>query len=80
MALLADGSPQGMTPRNENRMMSADKVARKMAYGLRVRKNEMILTPIGKLTKLFDFVLPRFVELVEYYMMAKEPDSPMKKK
>jgi short-subunit dehydrogenase len=80
VALLADGSPQGMTPRNENRMMSAERVARRMAYGLRFRKNEMILTPIGKMTKFFDFVLPRFVELVEYNMMAKEPESPIKKK
>lgn len=80
VALLADGSPQGMTPRDENKMMSAEKVARRMAYGLRLRKNEMILTPMGKMTKFFNFVLPKFVEWVEYKMMAKEPESPIKKK
>jgi short-subunit dehydrogenase len=79
VALLADGSPQGMTPRDENKMMSAEKVARRMAFGLRYRKNEMILTPIGKMTKFFNFVLPKFVERVEYYMMAKEPESPIKR-
>lgn len=79
VALLADGSPQGMTPRNEDKMMSAEKVARRMAFGLRYRKNEMILTPIGKMTKFFNFVLPKFVERVEYYMMAKEPESPIKR-
>lgn len=79
VALLADGSPQGMTPRNENKMMTAEKVARRMAYGLRHRKNEMILTPIGKMTKFFNFVLPKFVEWVEYTMMAKEPESPIKR-
>ena len=80
VALLADGSPQGMTPRNEEKMMSAEKVAKRMAYGLRLRKNEMILTPMGKMTKFFNFALPKFVEWVEYKMMAKEPESPIRKK
>lgn len=80
VALLADGSPQGMTPRNEDKMMSAEKVAKRMAYGLRLRKNEMILTPMGKMTKFFNFALPKFVEWVEYKMMAKESESPIRKK
>lgn len=79
VALLADGSPQGMTPRNEEKMMTAERVAQRMAYGLRVRKNEMLLTPVGKITKFFTFALPKFVEWVEYNMMAKEPESPIKR-
>lgn len=80
MALLADGSPQGMTPRNEDKMMTAERVAQRLAYGLKHRKNEMLLTPVGKITKFFTFALPRFVEWCEYKMMAKEPESPIKKK
>lgn len=80
VALLADGSLQGTTPRNESKMMSAEAVAQRMAYGLRKRKKEMILTPVGKLTKLFNFIMPGFVEWAEYRMMANEPDSPIKKK
>ena len=80
MALLADGSPQGMTPRNEDKMMTAERVAQRMAYGLKHRKNEMLLTPIGKITKFFTFALPKFSEWCEYKMMAKEPESPIKKK
>ncbi len=80
VALLADGSPQGMTPRNEDKMMSAEKVAKKLARGLKSRKKEMVLTPTGKMTKFFDFYFPHFVEWAEYRMMAKEPDSPIKKK
>ena len=79
VALLADGSPQGMTPRNEENMMTAERVAHRMAYGLRLRKNEMLLTPVGKITKFFTFALPRFVEWCEYKMMAKEPESPIKR-
>ena len=80
MALLADGSPQGMTPRNEEKMMTAERVAQRLAYGLKRRKNEMLLTPIGKITKFFTFALPKFSEWCEYKMMAKEPESPIKKK
>lgn len=80
MALLADGSHQGMTPRNEDKMMTAERVAQRMAYGLRCRKNEMLLTPVGKITKFFTFALPKFSEWCEYKLMAKEPESPMKKK
>lgn len=80
MALLADGSPQGMTPRNEDKMMTAERVAQRLAYGLKHRKNEMLLTPIGKITKFFTFALPKFSEWCEYKMMAKEPESPIKKK
>ena len=79
VALLADGSPQGMTPRNEENMMTAERVAQRMACGLRVRKNELLLTPVGKITKFFTFALPRFVEWCEYNMMAKEPESPIKR-
>ena len=79
VALLADGTPQGMTPRNEENMMTAERVAQRMAYGLRVRKNELLLTPVGKITKFFTFALPRFVEWCEYNMMAKEPESPIKR-
>ena len=80
VALTADGTPQGTTPRNESKMMTAERVAHRMAYGLRVRKNELLLTPVGKITKFFTFALPRFVEWCEYNMMAKEPESPIKHK
>ena len=80
VALLADGSPQGMTPRKEEKMMSAERVAQRMMKGILNRKNEMVLTPMGKMSKFFNFVLPRFVEWVEYKMMANEPKSPIRKK
>ena len=79
-ALLADGSPQGKTPRDEKKMMSAEKVAKKMAYGLKFRKNEMLLTPVGKITKFFTYLFPNFSEWCQYRVMANEPDSPLKKK
>lgn len=80
VALTADGSPQGQTPRDEGKMMSAERVAANLARGLQRRKNEMILTPLGKATVFARKRIPRVTDAVEYKMMLNEPDSPMKKK
>lgn len=79
VALTADGSPQGETPRNEERMMSAERVARIMARGIMKRKTHMVLTPLGKATLIANRRLPRMADRMEYKMMANEPDSPLKK-
>ena len=77
-ALVADGSQQGKTPREEGKMMTAEAVALQMAQGIRRRKAEMILTPIGKLTVVLSKIMPRALDRMEYRFMAKEPDSPFK--
>lgn len=77
-ALTADGSPQGATPRKEEKMMTAEKVARKLARGLRRRTNQMVLTPMGKASQIVNFFFPRLVNRVDYDMMAAEPNSPLK--
>ena len=79
VALTADGSPQGETPRNEERMMSAERVAKIMARGIHKRKTHMVLTPLGKATLFANRRLPRVTDKMEYRMMANEPDSPLKK-
>ena len=75
-ALTADGSQQGKTPRDEGKMMTAERVAEYLASGLERRKKEMILTPIGKLTVFMHNILPRLTDRLEFSYMAKEPDSP----
>lgn len=79
VALTADGSPQGETPRDENRMMSAERVARILSRGIMRRRAEMVLTPLGKATLFASRNLPRVTDKVEYRMMANEPNSPLKK-
>ena len=79
VALTADGTPQGETPRNENKMMSAERVAKIMARGIFKRKTHMVLTPLGKATLFANRRLPRVADKMEYRMMANEPDSPLKK-
>ncbi len=79
-ALLADGSQQGSTPRDEGKMMTAEKVAEYMAKGLARHRREMVLTSFGKATVFVEKWFPRLVEKVSFSFMAKEPDSPFKKK
>ena len=78
-ALTADGSRQGETPRDEGKMMTAEECALHLARGLKKRKAEMILTPVGKLTVLMHNILPRLTDRLEFSYMAKEPGSPFHK-
>ena len=77
-ALVADGSQQGETPRNEDKMMSAEECVRHMVKGIRKRKATMVLTPIGKILVLLNKIAPRLVDRLEYNFMKKEPNSPLK--
>ena len=79
VALTADGSPQGETPRNEEKMMSAERVARILARGIARKRTQMVLTPLGKATLFASRNMPRVTDKVEYRMMANEPNSPLKK-
>ncbi len=78
VALTADGTPQGMTPLDEEKAMSADKVAERLAFGLKHRKKQMLLTPLGKTTVWVRTFFPRIADVGEYRYFAKEKDSPMK--
>ncbi len=79
VALTADGTPQGETPRKEEKMMSAERVARILARGIARRRTQMVLTPLGKATLFASRNMPRVTDKVEYRMMANEPNSPLKK-
>ena len=77
-ALVADGSQQGETPRAEEKLMTAEKVAFSIANGVEKRKRSVVLTTQGKLIVLLYKFLPAFMDKVIYNQMAKEPDSPFK--
>jgi short-subunit dehydrogenase len=78
-ALTADGTNQGETPRAEDKMMSAEEVARHLAKAIIKRKRTLILTfKEGKLTVFLSKWWPSLVEKLSYSHMAKEPDSPFK--
>jgi short-subunit dehydrogenase len=77
-ALVADGSKQGDTPRDEKKMMSAEECAKHLVKGIKKRKAEVILTPIGKILVILNKFFPRLVDKLEYNYMKKEAGSPLK--
>lgn len=77
-ALTADGNEQGESPRDEYKLKSPEFVARWVLKGIRKKKRNKLLTWEGKLTALFQRILPALVDWVYYYEMSKEPKSPLK--
>jgi short-subunit dehydrogenase len=77
-ALKADGTQQGNSPREEGKLMSPEHVARWVLRGIRKRKRNKIMTWIGRLTALFQRIIPGFVDYAYYLEMRREPDSPLK--
>jgi len=77
-ALTAFGDEQGESPLDERRLMSSEYVARWVLKGIRKKKRNKILTWEGRLTALFQRIIPAFVDWAYYYEMSKEPKSPIK--
>ncbi len=77
-ALTADGSPQGETPLEEGKLMSAEQVAARLAKALRRRRSEVILTALGKVTVLAHRLFPRLTDRLTYSYIAREAGSPFK--
>ena len=78
-ALTTKGGIQGETPRNENKMMSAEKVAEKIYKAVQKRRRKLILTFIeGKATVFISKIWARLVEVIMYKIFASEPDSPLR--
>ena len=79
-ALLADGSQQGETPREEGKMMSSRQVAGIMLNHIRKRARRATLTFTGKLLLVLTRLFPTITDHMEYWYMAREPDSPFKRR
>lgn len=78
-ALNAEGRQQGETPRDENKMMSAETCADHIFRAVVKRKRQLILTFIeGKVTVFLGKFFPALLDKVTYNHMAKEPNSPFK--
>jgi short-subunit dehydrogenase len=77
-ALIANGEEQGESPRNEHSLMSPQYVARWVLKAIRKKKRNKLLTWDGRLTALFQRIVPAFVDWAYYYEMSREPKSPIK--
>ncbi len=78
-ALTADGSPQGETPRAEEKMMTAEEVARRIARGVAKRKRTLLMEFQGRATNILKKWWPTLLDRMFYKHMAAEPDSPLKR-
>lgn len=77
-ALSADGLPQGESPRDETKMMTAEEVANYILNGVEKRKRTLVLTTEGKLAVFLSKFFPKFIERKVFNKIAKEPNSPFK--
>jgi short-subunit dehydrogenase len=76
-ALAKDGTAQGESPRDEQKMMSSEEVAGHILRAVEKRKKYLILTTQGKLTVFLNKWLPGWMDKMVYNAMAKEPNSPL---
>jgi len=77
-ALKGDGSIQGESPREEEKMMTSEQVADHIFNGVVNRKREVVLTTQGKLAFYLRKFFPAFVDRLVYRSLEKEPNSPLK--
>ncbi len=77
-ALTADGSSQGETPRNEEKMMTPEQVAHIVMRGIRRRKRLCLMEYEGRLTHFIKKFAPSLLDRLFYLVMSREPDSPLK--
>jgi short-subunit dehydrogenase len=75
-ALDANGSVQGETPRDEQKMMQPEEVAMAMVTAVEKRKDRLTLTANGKLTVFLNKFFPKMVDKLVFNHMSKEPGSP----
>lgn len=74
VALVKDGSIQGETSMNEEKMMSSDEVAVIIADGVKNRKRTLVMTGQGKLTVMLNKFLPGWLDGLVYKHFTKERD------
>jgi short-subunit dehydrogenase len=77
-ALTANGEEQGESPRDEGKLMSPEYVAKWVLKGIRKKKRNKFLTLDGKLTALFQRIVPDLIDRAYYYEMLRELKPPVK--
>lgn len=77
-ALTAEGTAQGVSPRDEGKMMGPEEVAEALLSALKKRKRDLVLTFQGKLVVFLNKWVPGLMDKIVYNQMAKEKDSPFK--
>lgn len=77
-SLTKDGSAQGESPRNEQKMMTAEECARHIYRATVKRKRRLILTTQGKLAVFLNKWWPSLADRMVYTVMAREANAPIR--
>src|SRR3569833_2035083 len=77
-ALDKNGTQQGESTLNEDKMMSSEEVARIIADGVETRASVRIMTRQGKLAVLLSKFMPGLLDKLVYKTFAKEKDALLK--
>lgn len=76
-ALIADGSVQAESPRDEDKMMTPEELARRIIRGIEREKRKFATSWEGRYTPVVNFFLPGLVDKMYYNHMKNEPNSPL---
>ncbi|HEY6082326.1 MAG TPA: SDR family oxidoreductase [Chitinophagaceae bacterium] len=76
-ALNKSGQAQGETPLEEDKLMSAEQVAKSILLAVSKRKRTLVLTTQGKLTVWISKLFPAWADKLIYDHFKKEPGSPL---
>ena len=71
-ALLADGQPQGISPRQEEKMMSPEAVADAIVRAVGRRQRDLVLTTQGRFTVFLNRWLPGLADKLVFRHFVKE--------
>jgi short-subunit dehydrogenase len=77
-ALAKDGTQQGESSMEEEKMMTSDEVARIISDGIENRSRTLIMTARGKLTVTLSKFLPAFLDKMVYKVFSKEKNPLLK--
>jgi len=77
-SLTSDGSISGESMREEEKMMTAEEVAKEIRQAYEAKKKTLVLTFQGKLTVFLNKWLNSFMDNLVYNTLKKEKDSPLK--
>ncbi len=77
-SLTKDGTSQGESPRQEEKMMTAEECAQHIYNATVNRKRTLVLTTQGKLAVFLNKWLPSLADKMVYNVMAKEVNAPIK--
>ena len=76
-SLTRDGTPQNVSPRNEEKMMTAEECARHIYKATVKRKRIIVLTTQGKLAVWLNKLFPGIADKMVYNVMAREANAPI---